>query len=868
MLRPLAPMLLVLAACAPAQRVELPEASAEARVVGVALDADGQVREVLGPFLLADVPSFELPPDTEALAAFVLEPSEWRSVSGEPLAAEAWAALRVLEPDEPGREGLCTSCAAPRDAAPALVAPGDRCALPPFVRGAVTVDGAEAPDASWLERARAGLQLGWGGVCGERWAPLSSSRALPVGCGWAPSEAPVVVDHVAEAEDGVVLGVSGTGLWWSERVPGQLVRSGLLPLPGRQATSVAAVEGASPRRWLITTRAVVGSGRPLIHLIEDSSTGYRAVGEGRTMDMVVSAVARPPGSAALYALGRESVAIGGRRPAVRPCTVMNDSLTCTQQSELIAACSDPDDMTYAVVHAAGRAVSLTERGRVLARVGETTSWACPPPYDGRYREAGGGERDLRSIQSVVALGPWVYACGQGDTGTSLLRLRVPSSTAALELGALTRALQPQVVALPFGFCGGFARSASRSEALLWLGDRRVRVDDQGRVEVLDERGPVGGVVFVSTASSSLRLEGDGRVYHAREGGPEALALGAESRTPTLRALGTHATGFVGLDAQAGAWLVPVDDVEVGCAASPRPAPRPVLLDGPAGETRAWARGEDGVWWGWRAPSSLVRVDVDRGRREVWPVEPPLDVGALIGAAVVAPDQLVVATPSALHRVLLRAGAAELSAPIVLEPWGELRAPDEPTWTDLGSAAGVVWVAGRDVLARVTRVSAEVTGVAGWAEQVVEDVRSLETNPAPLVVLAPDHVLLSSRDTINGVDNTLVLTYEVAPRTRRCASSTLGDGAPLGASLRVCLFPDGNESNTQTSARYAPRLGVGPTRDPLLINRDGLVYRGKDAAEGLGLQEPLAMAQDARRVFVVSADDGQLYVGKRALSAVR
>ena len=686
------------------------------------------------------------------------------------------------------------------------------------------------------------------------WAPLSSSRALPVGCGWAPSEAPVVVDHVAEAEDGVLLGVSGTGLWWSERVPGRPVRSGLLPLPGRHTTSLAAVEGASPRRWVLTTRAAVGSGRQLIHVIEDSPTGYRAVGEGRTMDMDVGAVVRPPGSAALYAVGREAVLIGARRPAVRPCTLDNDTLRCDPQAEVIEACSHPDDVTYAVVEAAGRAVSLTERGRLLARVGASTSWACPPPYDGVYRDAGGGKRDLRSIQSVVALGPWVYACGQGDAGTSLLRLRVPSSTAALELGALTRALHPEAVALPAGICTGFARTTSPGEALLWLGDRRVRVDDQGRVEVLDERGPVGSVVFVSTASSSLRLEVDGRVYRSREGGPEALALGAESRTPTLRALGTHATGFVGLDAQAGAWVVPVDDVEVGCAVSPRPA-RPDL--------RSRSRG-----WGWRAPSSLVRVDVALGRREVWPVEPPLDVGALIGAAVVASDQLVVVTASALHRVSLRAGAAELSAPLALKPWGALRAPIEPTWTDVGGAAGVVWVAGRDALARVTAVSAEVTGVAGWAEQVVEDVRSSETRPASLVVLAPDHVLVSSRDTINGIDNTLVLTYEVAPRTRRCASSTLGEGALLGASLRVCLFPDGNESNTQTSARYAPRLGVGPTRDPLLINRDGLVYRGKDTSEGLGLQEPLAMAQDARRVFVVSADDGQLYVGKRAPSAVR
>lgn len=868
MLRPFAPTLLVLVACAPAQRVELPEASAEARVVGVALDADGEVRRVLGPFVLADLPSFDLPDDTQALAAFVLEPSEWRSVSGEALTTEAWAALRVLEAGEPGPEGLCTSCAAPRDAAPALVAPGDRCALPPFVRGAVTVDGAEAPDPSWLERARAGLQLGWGGVCGERWAPLSSSRALPVGCGWAPSEAPVVVDAVAEAEDGVLLGVSSTGLWWSERAPGQPERSGLLTLLGRHATSLAAVEGASPRRWVVTTRAAVGSGRPLIHVIEDSPTGYRAVGEGRTMDMVVGAVVRPPGSAALYAVGREAVAIGGRRPAVRPCTLENDTLRCDPQAEVIAACSDPDDATFAVVHAAGRAVSLTEKGRVLVRVGASTSWACPPPYDGRYRDAGGGERVLSSIQSVVALGPWVYACGLGDAGASLLRLRVPSSTASLDLDALTRALRPEAVALPPGFCSGFARTTSPGEALLWLGDRRVRVDQRGRVEILDERGPVGGVVFVSTASSSLRLEGDGRVYHARGGGPEALALGSVSRTPTLRALGPHSTGFVGLDAQANAWVVPVDDVDQGCAATPRPAPQPIVLDGTAGETRAWARGEDGVWWGWRAPSSLVRVDVARGRREVWPVEPPLDVGALIGAAVLAPDQLVVATPAALHRVLLRAGSAELSAPLALAPWGALRAPIEPTWTDVGGAAGVVWVAGRDVLARVTAVSAEVTGVAGWAEQVVEDVRSSETTPASLVVLAPDHVLVSSRDTINGVDNTLVLTYEVAPRTRRCASSTLGEGALLGASLRVCLFPDGNESNTQTSARYAPRLGVGPTRDPLLINRDGLVYRGKDSAEGLGLQEPLALAQDARRVFVVSADDGQLYVGRRAPSAAR
>lgn len=861
MWRALVLMLWGLAACAPAQRVELPEASAEARVVGVALDLDGEVLEVLGPFRLAEVPAFDLPDDTQALAAFVLEPSEWQTLTGDPLSGDTWAGLTVLAADATGREGQCTSCAAPRDTMPALVAPGDRCALPPFVRGAVAVDGAATDDTRWLDRARARLELGWGGTCGERWAPLSAGRAVPDGCGWAPSAAPVVADVVAEAEDGVLLGLSSTGLWWTERAPGQVERSGRVPLLGRYVTSVVSVEGTVPRRWLVTTRGAVGSARALVHVIEDSAAGYREIGAGNDLDMVVGAIVRPPGSSALYAVGREAVSFSSR-PTVRPCRQDGDALRCDRQSEVLAACVDADDSTRGVVHAAGRAVSLTDRGRILAHVEGTSSWACPPPYDGRYRDAGGAERHLGAIQSMVALGSWVYACGTGDTGVSLLRVRVPSSTVALDEVALARALQPEALALPSGTCAGFARTSAPGEALLWLGDRRVRVDDQGRVEVLDVRGPWGAVVFVATATSTLRLEGDGRVYQARAGGPEVLVMGVESRTPTLRALGVAPSGFVGLDDQSGAWALPVDDVASACAAQPRPAPQPLALDGVAGPTRAWTRGADGVWWGWREPSSLVRVDVVAGRREVWPVEPMLDVSAVIGAAALAPDQLLVVTPTALHRVTLGAGRAELSAPLVLEPWGALRAPGEPTWSDIGSAEGVAWVAGRDVLARVTRVSAEATGVAGWAAQVAQDVRSVDTIPAALVVLAPDHVLVSSRDKVNGVDNTRVLTYEVAPVARRCASGVFPDGAALGGSLRVCLYPDGNEPNTQTQSRYAPRLGVGPTRDPLLLNGFGLVYRGEPGAEGLGLSDPRALVQDARGVFMVSGDDGQLFVGQR------
>lgn len=859
-------MLLVLAACAPAQRVELPEASAEARVVGVALDADGEVREVLGPFLLADVPSFDLPAGIQALAAFVLEPSEWRSVEGAPLTAEAWAELRVLPPDEPGREGQCTSCAAPRDAAPALVAPGDRCGLPPFVRGAVTVDGAEPADPSWLERARAALDLGWGGVCGERWAPLSPSRALPVGCGWAPSEAPVVVDHVAEAEDGAILGVSSTGLWWTELAPSRGPRSGSVSVPGRIATSVVAVAGSSPRRWLLSTRSAVGASRPLVHIMEDDGLGYTLRGQGSDVGMVVGALVRPLGEAQIFAVGREAASFSSR-PTTRPCVFDDDVATCTPQDELISACIDADDATLDAVRADGRVVSPTQLGRWMVNVTGSSAWACPQPYDGRYRDARGGTREVRRFDTVVALGSWVYACGTSDAGGSVVAMRVPSATRALDRVALAEALDPRAYEIPSGPCGGFAATATPGVALLWSGDRRIRVDDAGHVDVLPGAAAVGEVQ-ISAPLTTLRFAGAGRVYRSRSGGAEELVLGAELRTPTLVGLAPSAGGFVGIDDGGGAWAIDVPDVDAGCAAVPRPAPRELVLEGPSAAARAWARSDDGAWWGWREPSTLVRVDVAAGRREAWSVEPPLDVSDLVGTAVVSADELVVVTPQVIQRVRVRDGAAVLSGPIALEIWDTLRAPIEPRWSAVGASGGVVWVAGDDALARVTSVTAEVSGVAGWAEQVATDVRSQRTDTRALVVLAPDHVLLSTLDIINGVDNTRVLTYEVAPRDRTCTLGGLRDGARLGSSLRVCLFPDGNDPNTQTSSSYAPDVGVGPSNDPLLINGYGLVYRGNDGAEGLGVRAPVALGQDARGVFVLSGEDGQLFVGRRELRSAR
>lgn len=864
--RALVPTLFVLAACAPAPlRVELPEAGADARVVGVALDANGEPREVLGPLMLADVPSFELPDDTKALAAFVLEPSQWLSTNGEPLTAEEWSSVLVLRPGDAGRPGLCTSCAVPRDAAPAVVAPGDRCGLPPFVRGAVVVEGAGVPDPSWLERARAGLELAWSGTCGARWAPLASSRAVPESCGWAPAAEPLIVDQVAEADDGTLLGVSITGLMWVERAPGRATRRGRLDLPGRQLASVVAVEGPGPRRWLITTRPAVGSGRAVVHIIEDTGAGYVERPSGAGPDMAVAAVVRPLGERAMFAVGRESASLSSRQ-TVRPCTIDGETLVCPRQVELIRECIDANDATRGVVRAAGRVVSLTEQGRVLARVDESSTWACAPPYDARYRDATGAERVIATVSGVIALGPWVYACGDGEAGATLLRVRVPSSTIALDRDALSRALRTEALALPGSPCVGFATTATPGVALAWVGDRRVRVDDRGQVAVVAQRESALGRVHVSPAGSTLRVVDDGRVYRSRDGGPEELVFGTEQRTPTLRALAATPSGFVGMDDSGDAWTIPVGDVVAECAALPRPAPQRVALDGTTAWSRAWARDDAGVWWGWREPSSLVRVDVSSGRREVWPVEPPIELDALVGTAAIAPGQLVVVTRSAIHRVLLRSGVAELSAPVTLEPWGSLRLIDEPAWTDMGRAEGAVWVSGRDALARVTAVSAEATGVAGWAEQVATNVQSTSPSQASFVVaLAPDHVLVSTRDTVNR-DSTRVLTYEVAPRSRRCAAGA-AEGAALGATLRVCLFPDGDNANIQTSLRYAPRLGAGPGDDPLLINAMGMVYRGSQAAEGLGLTDPLALAQDARGVFVVSADDGQLVVGRRVLRTV-
>ncbi len=866
--RALVPTLFVLAACSPASlRVELPKAGADALVVGVALDTNGEPREVLGPFRLADVPSFELPGETKALAAFVLEPSQWLSTAGEPLTAEEWSGLRVLRPGDAGRPELCTSCAVPRDVAPALVAPGDRCALPPFVRGAVVVEGAEAPDPTWIERARAGLELAWSGTCGARWAPLAASRAVPESCGWAPAAEPVIVDQVAEADDGTLLGVSITGLMWVERAPGRPMRRGHLDLPGRQLASVVAVEGPGPRRWLITTRAAVGSGRAIVHLIEDTDAGYVVRPSGAGPDMAVGAVVRPLGERNLFAVGRESSSLSSRQ-TVRPCTLDGDTLECPRQMELIRDCIDANDATSGVVRAAGRVVSLTELGRVLARVDETSAWACAPPYDARYRDDTGAQRSIATLPAMIALGPWVYACGDAEAGSTLLRIRVPSSTIPLDRDALSRALRTDARSLPGSPCVGFATTATPGVALAWVGDRRVRVDDQGRVDVVAQREDVLGRVYVSPAGSTLRVVFDGRVYRSRAGGPEELVFGTEQRTPTLRALAATTSGFVGMDDSGDAWAIDVGDFGAACAALPRPEPQRVALDGgTTAFTRAWARDDAGVWWGWREPSSLVRVDVSAGRREVWPVEPPLDLSALVGTAAISPGELVVVTRSSIHRVSLQSGVAELSAPLTLDPWGNLRLIGESEWTDVGRAEGVVWVSGRDALARVTAVSAEATGVAGWAGQVAMGVQPTAPGQASFVVaLAPDHVLVSTRDTVNR-DSTRVLTYEVAPRSRGCARP-LTEGAALGASLRVCLFPDGGDASIQTSLRYAPRLGAGPGSDPLLINAMGLVYRGPVAAEGLGLTDPLALAQDAGGVFVVSADDGQLIVGRRALRAAR
>jgi hypothetical protein len=298
---------------------------------------------------------------------------------------------------------------------------------------------------------------------------------------------------------------------------------------------------------------------------------------------------------------------------------------------------------------------------------------------------------------------------------------------------------------------------------------------------------------------------------------------------------------------------------------PPPSPRTrSLSDGDAlAGLRAWTSTGASAWAFGGNPLRWVRVDLVRGSVEALPVEPPdaFALAAVTAVAPLGPELALVALETGEAYRVARDGARARAARVGWRQWvsAETSVPATWGWRSVAADAGVAWLMGNDVLARVTAADAELGTPLVWPIDAARPtIRPWRARGAGLVVLGPAHVLASYRDEYrDGVTSTTrVRTYELAPADRPCDGPLLTDG------LRACTFGDGRDDSNQTGPAYAAVHGMGPASDPVLINRVGQILGPRGPRGGVGFPEPGVFVAGPDGAFATSSEAGAVLVGRR------
>lgn len=855
-------------ACAPTSPTVVVEgASADARVVAALIDGNGEVLEVAGPSAPRQGLLLPLRDDAQALVAFALEPDEFVGLDGAPLADATWAALRV---ERTAAEPPC-GCAAPGEGAPARVAEGDRCAPPPFARARVSsVGGASlAPEDTprLVDAARRGLRLAWPGACAApAWSPLAEVRAPLLLCPWLPLAAPRWVERFALAPDGTILALSRSGVWWTQVSPDGRVTHGLWPLDEQVVEDVVAVDDA---RWLVLTRDARGSDSGTLRVL-DRQMAPRVPIEPPIFVDRLEVVRGPTPRVVLLGVDRPGIR-GDPLGAIADCALTGDRLDCRDarvdprcQSALVALAQ------YAPAGAV-RAAWGRDGALLLSRADAPDDWVCVGSAAPTYSPRGGGPpRAVEKVDASYVDGTRIWACAYTTAGTVLLTTDlgpVGSSTAALP--QLTSSVEVELIPMTAFSCDGFVRTASGGVAL--VGDERLRLGADGSLR----RAPRSLAAGARAARPGVGLvnawrDGHRRLFRLGPDGEALRVLGEadpQGEVVSMARVGAELHVLrVGPERTASVLSVPFDAWSGATCPDPPPSPRTRALA--SGEAlvglRAWTSTGAEAWAFGGDPLRWVRVDLVRGEIEALLVDPPDAFAAedIAAVAPLGPGLGVVALQPGQTYWVARDGARARATGVAWRQWASAGTSIPPTWGwhTAAADAGVAWLIGNDVLARVTAADAELGTPLVWPIDAARPtLRPWRARAAGLVVLGPSHVLASFRDEYrDGVTSTARLrTREIGPADRPCDGPILTDG------LRVCTFGDGRDDSNQTGGGYAATHGVGPASDPVLVNRVGQILGPRGPRGGVGFPEPRVFVAGPAGAFAVSSESGAVLVGRRA-----
>jgi hypothetical protein len=859
-------------ACAPTSpTLAVDGASADARVIAALLDGSGEILAVAGPSAPREGLLLPIRDDARALVAFALEPDDFRGLDGAPLPDATWAALRV----ERASESAC-GCAAPGEGPRAWVTAGDRCAPPPFARAQVTSvgDASPAPEDTprLIDAARRGLRLAWPGACAApAWSPLAEVRAPLLLCPWLPLAAPSWVESLALAPDGAILALSRTGVWWTQVGPagGDDVTHGLWPLADEAVVDVVAVDDA---RWLVLTRDARGLDSGTLHVLDRK--GRLQASFEPPISVSRLAVSRAP-TPRIVLLGVDKPGLNGDPlGALAECALTKDRLDC-RDARIDTHCRSAL-VGLAQYESVGslRAAWGDDGALLLSRADAPDDWVCVGPAGPRYSPRGGGApRVVQRVEASYVDGTRVWACAYTTEGTALLTADlgpVGSSTTALPRFAphVEVELIPSTEFL--SLCRGFVRTASGGVAL--VGDERLLLGGDGSLGsarsglARDARDARPGVGLVNAWRDQ-----DRRVFRLGSDGVARRVLGeAEPQGEVVsmaRVGGELHVLRVGSERPASVVSAPFAAWSGTTCPDPPPSPRTRTLvggDALAG-LRAWTSTGAEAWAFGGDPLRWVRVDLTRAAVEALPVEPPeaFAFDGIVAMAPLGPELALVVLRSGEAYRVVRDGARARALPVAWRQWvsAETSLPPRWGWRMVAADAGVAWLVGNDVLARVTAADAELGTPLVWPFDAARPtVRPWRTTPAGLVVLGPAHVLTSYRHEYrDAVTSTARLrTHELAPADRPCDGPLLTDG------LRACIFGDGRDDSNQTGSGYAPVLGMGPASDPVLVNRVGQILGPRGPRGGVGFPEPRVFVAGPGDTFAVSSEAGAVLVGRRGV----
>jgi len=106
---------------------------------------------------------------------------------------------------------------------------------------------------------------------------------------------------------------------------------------------------------------------------------------------------------------------------------------------------------------------------------------------------------------------------------------------------------------------------------------------------------------------------------------------------------------------------------------------------------------------------------------------------------------------------------------MLTPWNDDVAEVNTRFSAASAQGGVAWLAGHGGLARVTQLSAEHAATGRFPRELGDTTGSKKSRHAGLVVIAPNHVMLSTRDisVITPFEVSQVITRDIGPIGRAC-----------------------------------------------------------------------------------------------------